>query len=98
MAVHACAAPGSIKTTQDEREGEDVPSTVVFRRANSGSASLNARISVGQTKVKSLVQPDEKKNKKSLERVRWMAREEFGTCVQRVEHQDHPEMDTSEKR
>jgi hypothetical protein len=34
---------------------EDAPSTVVLMRAKSGSASLNARISVGQTNVKSLV-------------------------------------------
>jgi hypothetical protein len=31
-----------------------VPNTVVLMRAKSGSASLNAKISVGQTKVKSL--------------------------------------------
>ena len=33
---------------------KDVPSTVVSMRAKSASVSLNARISVGQTKVKSL--------------------------------------------
>ena len=38
---------------QDEKKNR-VPSTEVFRRANSGSASLNARISVGHTNVKSL--------------------------------------------
>ena len=38
---------------QNEKKNR-VPSTVGFRRANSGSASLNARISVGHTKVKSL--------------------------------------------
>jgi hypothetical protein len=34
---------------------KDVLSTVVLVREKSGSASLNARISVGQTKVTSLV-------------------------------------------
>jgi hypothetical protein len=43
----------------------------VLRREISGSASLNGRISVGQTKVK----PDEE----SVGRVRWIARGEFGT-------------------
>jgi hypothetical protein len=49
---------------------ETVPSTVVLTRAKSGSASLNARISVGQTKVKSL-----EKNKKKTRQI-WIVGKE----------------------
>ena len=54
-----CCKLGGVKSlslggTGSGWEMRDAPSTVVFKRAKSGSASLNARISVGQTKVKSL--------------------------------------------
>jgi hypothetical protein len=67
-------------------DDDDVPSTVVLMHAKSGSASLNARISVGKTKLKSLLG--------------WTKRTfRSGSCrpylevggSQRVEHQNHPD-------
>lgn len=63
----------------------------MLTRAKSGSAVSNARISVGQTKVKSL-----DKNKNTSDMDCEQGRTFFETDSQRVEHQNHPNLDTSE--
>ena len=45
---------GRVSVTWCHTSGKDVPSPVELMRVNSGSASLNAGISIGQTMVRSL--------------------------------------------
>ena len=79
-----------VSVTQCHTSGEDVPSTVVLMCAKSRSASSNARISVEQTKVKSLGRDNN---------IRGIVRgEDFKMGSQGVEHQDHSNSSGSEAK